>query len=62
MTTGLKIIHNRLLGGWYIVRGPHHTPIGGRFRSRAEARAHLERQSRLERQVEADYLGTEAAQ
>jgi len=39
----VKIVHNRILGGWFIVRGPHHTPISGRFDSRAEALAHLNR-------------------
>lgn len=39
----VKIVFNRLLGGWYIVRGRHQTPIGGRFESRAQALAHLER-------------------
>jgi len=34
---GLRIVHNRLLGGWYVVRGPHHAPISGKFSSRAEA-------------------------
>lgn len=42
MKTGIRIVHNRLLGGWFIVRGPHQTPIGGRFDSRAEALAHLQ--------------------
>jgi hypothetical protein len=36
-----RIIFNRLLNGWFIVRGPHQTPIGGRFESRAAAAAHL---------------------
>lgn len=40
-SSSVKIVHNKLLGGWYIVRGPHHTPIGGRFNSKAEAQAHL---------------------
>jgi hypothetical protein len=31
------------LGGWFVVRGPHQTPIGGRFPSRAAALAYLER-------------------
>lgn len=39
----VRIIHNRLLGGWYIVTGPHQTPISGRFESRAQALAHLNR-------------------
>jgi len=38
-----RIIYNRLLGGWFIVRGPHQTPLGGRFDSRADALAHLNR-------------------
>lgn len=44
----VKIVHNRLLGGWFIVRGPHHTPIGGRFATKAEAKAWLERTAKLE--------------
>jgi hypothetical protein len=43
MTTSTRVIFNRLLGGWYIVRGRHQTPIGGRFDSRAAALAHLNR-------------------
>jgi hypothetical protein len=36
-----KVIFNRLLQGWFIVRGPHHTPIGGRYPTRAAALARL---------------------
>jgi hypothetical protein len=43
--SGVRIIHNKLLGGWFIVRGPHQTPIGGRFSSKAEAKAHLRRKN-----------------
>ena len=32
-----KVVHNKLLGGWYVVRGKHQTPIGGRFESRQAA-------------------------
>jgi hypothetical protein len=39
----MKIVHNRLLGGWFIVRGAHDTPIGGRFDSKAQAQAYLRR-------------------
>lgn len=39
----VRIIHNRLLGGWYIVTGPYQVPISGRFDSRAQALAHLNR-------------------
>lgn len=36
-----RIIFNKLLRGWFIVRGPHQTPIGGRFDTKAAATAHL---------------------
>jgi hypothetical protein len=39
----IKIVHNKLLGGWYIVRGTHHTPISGRFASKADAIAYFNR-------------------
>ena len=39
----IRIIRNRLLGGWYIVRGPYQVPISGRFDTRAQALAHLNR-------------------
>ena len=39
----VKIVFNRLLGGWFIVRGAHHTPIGGRFDSEQAAQAWLAR-------------------
>jgi len=42
----LRIVFNRLLGAWYIVRGPHHAPIGGRFKSRAAALAWLHSRDR----------------
>jgi hypothetical protein len=37
----VRIVFNRILGAWFIVRGPHQTPIGGRFDSRAAALAYL---------------------
>lgn len=37
----IRIVFNRILGGWFIVRGRHQTPIGGRFNSRQEAEQHL---------------------
>jgi DNA repair ATPase RecN len=37
----VKIVYNKLLGGWYIVRGPHQAPIAGRFDSKAEAKQWL---------------------
>ena len=56
MNTNIRIVYNKLLGGWYIVRGPHQTPLGGRFESRQAAKDHLERQDRLEREVEAEFM------
>jgi len=38
---GVRIVHNKLLGGWYVVRGPHQTPLNGRFDSKAAAQAYL---------------------
>jgi hypothetical protein len=38
--SNVKIIHNKLLGGWFIVRGPHQTPIGGRFDTKEQAQQH----------------------
>jgi len=38
----MRIVQNRILGGWFVVRGPHHTPISGRFDTHAEAKAWLE--------------------
>ena len=40
-----RIIFNRLLGGWFIVRGRHQAPIGGRFDSRQEALAYRGRRA-----------------
>ena len=39
--SSVRIVHNKLLGGWFIVRGPHQTPISGRFNSKEEAKAAL---------------------
>lgn len=39
----VRIVHNKLLGGWFVVRGPHQSPLGGRFNSKAEAQAWLNR-------------------
>ena len=41
----MKVIYNGLLGGWYIVRGAHQTPIGGRFDTREQALTHLRRRN-----------------
>ena len=37
----IKIVHNRLLNGWYVVRGPHHAPLSGRFPTKGAAQAWL---------------------
>ena len=37
----MKVVYNRVLGGWYIVRGAHQTPISGRFDSKEAALKHL---------------------
>jgi hypothetical protein len=31
-----RIVYSRLLGGWFIVRGPHQAPIAGRFATRED--------------------------
>lgn len=37
----IRIVHSKILGGWFIVKGPHQTPIGGRFDSKSAALQHL---------------------
>jgi len=32
-----RIVFNRLLGSWFIVRGRHDSPIGGAYRTRQDA-------------------------
>jgi hypothetical protein len=41
----IKIVYNKLLGGWYVVRGPHQTPLNGRFNSKEEAQAWLNKRT-----------------
>jgi len=41
----MKVVYNGLLGGWYIVRGAHQTPISGRFDSKELALAHLRKRN-----------------
>ena len=43
MKTDIRVVFNRLLGAWYIVRGPHQTPLNGAFATKAEAIAWLNR-------------------
>ena len=38
---GVRIVYNKLLGGWYVVRGPRQSPLSGRFNSKEEAQAWL---------------------
>lgn len=33
----IRIVFNRVLNGWFIVRGKYQTPIGGKFNTRLEA-------------------------
>lgn len=40
---GPRVVYNKLLGGWYVVVGPHQTPLNGRFNSKVEAEAWLNR-------------------
>lgn len=47
----MKVVYNKLLGGWYIVRGKHQTPISGRFNSKEEALAHLRRRNPFHNEV-----------
>jgi hypothetical protein len=39
----IRIVYNKLLGAWYVVRGPHQTPLSGAFATKAEAQAWLDR-------------------
>jgi hypothetical protein len=41
--TKVRIVYNKLLRRWFIVRGPHQTPLGGSFPTREAALAHLNR-------------------
>jgi hypothetical protein len=38
-----KIVHSKLLGGWYIVRGKYNTPISGRFETKQDAVNYLKK-------------------
>ena len=43
----MKIIYNKILNGWYIVRGRYQTPISGRFDTKELALAYLRRRNPL---------------
>lgn len=45
-SSGVRIVHNKLLGGWFIVRGPHQTPISGKFSSKEEAEKSLKQKEK----------------
>jgi hypothetical protein len=38
----VRIVFNRPLGGWLVVRGPHQTPLSGVFPTKAAAKASLD--------------------
>lgn len=40
-SSDVRIAYNRILGGWYVVRGVSDTPLSGRFSSKEEAQAWL---------------------
>ena len=33
----VRVVYNKILGGYYVVRGPHQTPLSGKFATRREA-------------------------
>jgi hypothetical protein len=37
----IRIVYNKLLRAWFVVRGPHDTPLGGAFATKADAQAYL---------------------
>jgi len=46
LPSGAKVVYVALLEGWYVVRGPHRAPLSGRFATKAEALAWLNRFSK----------------
>lgn len=38
-----RVVYVKLLGGWFVVRGKHWTPVSGRFDSKAAAQEWLAR-------------------
>ena len=43
MKTNIRVVYSKLLGAWYVVRGPYQTPLSGRFDTKADAVAYLQR-------------------
>lgn len=39
----VRVVFNKILGGYFIVRGRYQTPISGRFDTHAEANAALKK-------------------
>lgn len=39
----IKIVNVKLLGGWFVVRGAHWSPLAGPFASKVDAKAWLDR-------------------
>jgi hypothetical protein len=39
----VRIVYNKLLGSWFVVRGPHQTPLSGAFATKTDAQAYLNR-------------------
>lgn len=39
----VRIVHNKILGGWFVVRGTSDTPISGRFPTKEAAQASLKK-------------------
>ena len=40
-SSDVRIVHNKLLGGWYVVRGTSDTPLSGKFASKEAAQQWL---------------------
>jgi hypothetical protein len=41
----VKIVYNKLLAAWFVVRGPHHSPLSGPFATKVAAQAWLARRA-----------------
>lgn len=42
----MKIVYNRLLDGWYVVKGKHQTPLSGRFETKKDAELYLRKKQK----------------
>ena len=43
MASDVRVVYKKLLGAWYVVRGPHQAPLGGPHPTKAAALAWLDR-------------------